>query len=232
VQWKDKAALTSSVGALCDAAIAHWPDKYACGPPDACPAWFDAASLRFDASFRYLSRDEARLITRNGTWLEWKVLQVSAMIYSELLVYFPAMSGIVPRNYLTLANAAVKVGDAAVVALCVKFFNTAVRASLTKGKVSVIFFFFFFFFFLLARHGFLTIMTPPCFHTPPQTDARVLHCARLLPQADRGDHRAWRPAGAPGAPLRAVPVVLQRAVSGPRAALSVGDGRARPRAAC
>lgn len=103
--------------------------------PSLDAAWFDVEPALFTGS----SHDAVAYIVRDRVWVEQKCLHQLYLAYSSALAKMPdALSAISGMNR-RVAEAAQRRGDAQVVALCVRYFNTFLREAVKKRDVHAVY---------------------------------------------------------------------------------------------
>ena len=103
--------------------------------PSLDAAWFDVEPELFTGS----SRAAIAYIVRDRIWVEQKCLHQLLLAYSSALTKIPdAMSAISGVNR-RVAEDAQRRGDARVVALCVRYFNTFLREAVKKRDVHAVY---------------------------------------------------------------------------------------------
>src|SRR5262245_39939649 len=103
--------------------------------PSLDTAWFDVEPALFHGS----SHAAVGYIVRDRVWVEQKCLHQLLLAYSSALAKMPdALSAISGVNR-KVAEAAQSRGDAKVVALCVRYFNTFLREAVKKRDVHAVY---------------------------------------------------------------------------------------------
>ena len=131
ISGKDKIIATAGVDALKDFAVGYLEFK-----KDAKPPWFAVGKgIRENPDFVAMDPESLRDLESRKHWVEWKALRQYLGIYNE------ALGGMRDINYLIaidtryIGEAAIRAGDHEALALCVKFFNSYLRATLNAKDV-------------------------------------------------------------------------------------------------
>ncbi len=128
---KDKVIASGAVAALRRLLV-----SYLGGKSDLSPAWFRLApKIRDSPDFIALAGDSLAELERQRVWLEWKGLRHLWTAFLEALKHLPEMAHVVAIETRYIGEAALAMGDDAVVGVTLKFFNTYLRAALNARDV-------------------------------------------------------------------------------------------------
>jgi hypothetical protein len=131
ISGKDKIIATAGVDALKDFARNYLANKKA-----AAPEWFGVGpSIRENPDFVSMAPQSIDDLVKRRTWVEWKVLRQYQAIYSEALGAMRDINYVIAIDTRYIGEAAIKAGDREALALCVKFFNSYMRATLNAKDV-------------------------------------------------------------------------------------------------
>src|SRR5262249_50766557 len=131
INQKDKIIATSCVDALRELALA-----YLDGKAREEPNWFALdAVIRTNPDFASMADDSVAELGTKKTWFEFKVLRQYQSIYTEALGDMRDINYVVAINTRQLAERAIARGEAEALKLCIKFFNTYLRATINQNDV-------------------------------------------------------------------------------------------------
>lgn len=131
VSQKDRIIASRSVDALRDLALRYLEQK---GTLE--EGWFGIGSeLRRNPDFVAMAPGSVDAISAKRTWLEWKVLRQYQTIYNESLNRMRDISYLVAINTRYVGEKALATGDAEVLGLSIKFFNTYLRSTINQHDV-------------------------------------------------------------------------------------------------
>ncbi len=131
IESKDKVVCMHAVDALgrltCD---------YLDVKPELHPEWFTLTTeMRDNPDFVSMQADVLRKIEDRHYWMEMKILRQYQMLYGESLNRMRDINYLLAINTRRIAEQALKNDDEAIAALCVKFFNTYLRATINAKDV-------------------------------------------------------------------------------------------------
>jgi hypothetical protein len=125
VAQKDKIIASHATGALREAVVRYQPYK-----ANLPVQWFVVgARIRSNPDFIAMEPESLRELERQQLWFEWKVMRHLRSVFAESLNHLPEMAHVVAIETRYVGEAALQRGDAAVVAVAVKYFNTYLRGS-------------------------------------------------------------------------------------------------------
>ena len=128
---KDKIIASRSVDALHDLCSEYLRNK-----EDLPDAWFlVSGAIRQNPDFVAVNPARLDEISKQKTWVEYKVLRQYQMIYNEALNRMRDLNYLIAIDTRYLGQTALKVGDGEAINLCIKFFNTFLRATLNAKDV-------------------------------------------------------------------------------------------------
>ncbi len=128
---KDKIIASRSVDALQDLCSEYMKTKK--NLPD---RWFKIAGLiRKNPDFVAVNPDRLNEMSKEKSWVEYKVLRQYQMIYSEALNRMRDLNYLIAIDTKYLGRTALKENDKGAINLCIKFFNTYLRATLNAKDV-------------------------------------------------------------------------------------------------
>lgn len=131
VSSKDKIIATAGVDALKDFAVEYLGRKTA-----APAAWFAMGpGIAQNPDFVSMSPESREDLVGSRTWVEWKVLRQYQAIYGEALAGMRDINYVIAIDTRYVGEAAIARGDGPALALCVKFFNSYLRATLNARDV-------------------------------------------------------------------------------------------------
>lgn len=131
ISGKDKIIATAGVDALKDLAVRYLEIK-----KDGRPAWFAVGRrIRENPDFVSMAPESVDELATRKTWVEWKVLRQYQAIYSEALGGMRDINYVIAIDTRYIGEAALRTNDSETLALCVKFFNTYMRATLNARDV-------------------------------------------------------------------------------------------------
>jgi hypothetical protein len=132
---RDKNITADIVDALCSFAMTYGNYKDDMGEEwYMIPAW-----IRQSPDFLALSEDYLEDLTRRMCWLEWKILRQYQSLFDESLKQLKELAYHIAMNTRIMGEAAARRGDYHSLDLCLKFFNTYLRASINGKEVRVIY---------------------------------------------------------------------------------------------
>ncbi|MCD6499808.1 MAG: DUF2254 domain-containing protein [Deltaproteobacteria bacterium] len=128
---KDKIIASRSVDALRDLATEYLRSK-----DGLSKGWFHiSGSIRQDPDFVAMSDDHVAEMSDQRTWVEYKVLRQYQMIYNEALNRMRDLNYLIAIDTRYLGEVALAEHDDEALGLCLKFFNTYLRATLNARDV-------------------------------------------------------------------------------------------------
>ncbi len=131
ISGKDKIIATAGVDALKDFAVRYLELK-----KESTPAWFAVGrGIRENPDFVSMTPQSLEHMVARRTWVEWKVLRQYQAIYSEALATMRDINYVIAIDTRYIGEAALRAGDPEALALCVKFFNSYLRATLNAKDV-------------------------------------------------------------------------------------------------
>ena len=131
ISGKDKMIAIAAVDALKDFALAYLGAK-----KDARQDWFRVgAGIRKNPDFVSMAEVSIDEMEKRHTWVEWKVLRQCQAIYHEALTNMRDVAYVCAIDTRYIGERAIAVEDAETLAVCVKFFNSFIRAALNARDV-------------------------------------------------------------------------------------------------
>jgi hypothetical protein len=131
VAQKDKIIASHATAALREAVVRYQPHK-----ANLPAEWFAVgARIRSNPDFIAMEPESLRELERQQLWFEWKVMRHLRSVFAESLNHLPEMAHVVAIETRYVGEAALQRGDAAVVAVAVKYFNTYLRGALNSHDV-------------------------------------------------------------------------------------------------
>ncbi|MFH2004965.1 MAG: DUF2254 family protein [bacterium] len=131
IQNKDKIIASRSVDALRELCVEYLAKKE--GLPE---AWFlIGAKIGANPDFVAVTEDKRAEMSRQRTWLEYKILRQYQLIYAEALNRMRDINYLVAIDTRYIGEAAIKLQDREVLGLTIKFFNTYMRATLNARDI-------------------------------------------------------------------------------------------------
>jgi hypothetical protein len=131
ISGKDRIIAIAAVDALRDFAIAYLGAKR-----EARPEWFKVgAGIRKNPDFVSMAETSVNEMEKRNTWVEWKVLRQCQTIYHESLVNMRDVADVCAIDTRYLGEKAIAVDDHETLSVCVKFFNSYIRAALNARDV-------------------------------------------------------------------------------------------------
>lgn len=131
INGKDKLIAVAAVDALKDLAVAYLADKKA-----ATLDWFRVGpGIRKNPDFVSMAEASVDEMERRHTWVEWKVLRQCQAIYHEALANMKDVAYVCAIDTRYIGEQTIRVGDREALAVCVKFFNSYLRATLNARDV-------------------------------------------------------------------------------------------------
>jgi hypothetical protein len=131
ISGKDKIIAVAAVDALEGFAVQYLDEK-----KRAKPEWFRfGPELRENPDFVSMAEASLNDMERRHTWVEWKVLRQIQTIYHEALSGMKDVAYVCAIDTRYIGQKAIEVGDRDTLAVCVKFFNSYIRAALNARDV-------------------------------------------------------------------------------------------------
>jgi hypothetical protein len=131
VARKDRVIASNATGAVRDVMVQYLQRKALLAA-----AWFSLGPrIRNDPDFIALAPDSVSNLEAERAWLEWKGLRHFRTVFAESLEHLPEMAHVVAIDTRFVGETAVAVGDRAVGAITVKFFNSYLRIALNGRDV-------------------------------------------------------------------------------------------------
>jgi hypothetical protein len=131
ISGKDKIIAVAAVDALKNFAVTYLGEKQA-----ARPEWFRVgAGIRENPDFVSMAERSVNDMEQRHTWVEWKVLRQCQSIYHEALTNMRDVAYVCAIDTRYIGEKAIAVGDRETLAICVKFFNSFIRAALNARDV-------------------------------------------------------------------------------------------------
>jgi hypothetical protein len=131
INSKDKIIAVAAVDALKDFAVKYLGDKLLSRKD-----WFNVGSgIRRNPDFVSMAEGSVDDMERRHTWVEWKVLRQYQTIYSEALASMKDVAYVIAIDTRYIGETAIDVEDREALAVCVKFFNSYLRATLNARDV-------------------------------------------------------------------------------------------------
>lgn len=128
---KDKIIASRSVDALHDLCADYLRRKR-----ELPEGWFAVGKLiRQNPDFVAVSRNRLDEISTQKTWVEYKILRQYQMIYNEALNRMRDLNYLIAIDTRYLGETALRTGDTEAINLCIKFFNTFLRATLNARDI-------------------------------------------------------------------------------------------------
>lgn len=131
INSKDKIIAVAAVDALKDFAVKYFGDKLL-----ARKDWFNVGpGIRKNPDFVSMAEGSVDDMERRHTWVEWKVLRQYQNIYHEALAAMKDVAYVIAIDTRYVGETAIDVEDREALAVCVKFFNSYLRATLNARDV-------------------------------------------------------------------------------------------------
>jgi hypothetical protein len=132
INGKDKLIAIAAVDALKDFAVRYLGrDKH-----EARPDWFAVGpGIRANPDFVSMALGSVDDMERRHTWVEWKVLRQYQGIYQEALAGMRDVAYVIAIDTRYIGETAIASSDREGLAVCVKFFNSYLRATLNARDV-------------------------------------------------------------------------------------------------
>ena len=131
ISGKDKIIATAGVDALKDFAASYVARK-----KKTSEAWFQVGpGIRGNPDFVSMAPQSLDDLVKRRTWVEWKVLRQYQAIYAEALAGMRDINYVIAIDTRYIGEAAIQAGDREALALCVKFFNSYMRATINAKDV-------------------------------------------------------------------------------------------------
>ncbi len=131
ISGKDKIIAIAGVDALKDFACAYIVEKR-----KAKEQWFSVGpGIRKNPDFVSMAAVSVDDMERRRTWVEWKALRQYQSIYAEALKDMRDVAYVICIDTRYIGEAALAAGDREALAVCLKFFNTYLRAALNARDV-------------------------------------------------------------------------------------------------
>ncbi|MBN2344665.1 MAG: DUF2254 domain-containing protein [Deltaproteobacteria bacterium] len=131
IESKDKVVCMHAVDALGRLACDYLDTK-----SELNESWFTLTTdVRENPDFVSMQKDVLTKIEQKHYWLEMKILRQFQMLYGESLNRMRDINYLLAINTRKIAERALQNDDEAIVALCVKFFNTYMRATINAKDV-------------------------------------------------------------------------------------------------
>lgn len=128
---KDKIIASRSVDALHELCSEYLQNK-----KNLPEAWFlVSGAIRQNPDFVAVNPARLDEISEQQTWVEYKVLRQFQMIYNEALNRMRDLNYLIAIDTRYLGQTALETGDGEAINLCIKFFNTFLRATLNVKDV-------------------------------------------------------------------------------------------------
>ena len=127
---RDQLIAASAVDALKDLGVGYLALKIAQSPPWLLPG----KALRQNPDFVALAPEAQHALGQEGVWVEWKILRQLLNIFGVAIGELPDTAHLIAIDARYLGEAALEVGDQSAVRLCIKFFNTFLRTTMTAHK--------------------------------------------------------------------------------------------------
>src|SRR5262249_52292438 len=131
ISGKDKIIAIAGVDAIKDFACTYVGEKRG-----AKEQWFAVGpGIRKNPDFVSMAAVSVDDMERRHTWVEWKALRQYQSIYAEALKEMRDVAYVICIDTRYIGEAALAAGDKEAVAVCLKFFNTYLRAALNARDV-------------------------------------------------------------------------------------------------
>jgi hypothetical protein len=131
ISGKDKMIAIAGVDGIKDFACAYMGEKRV-----APESWFGVGpGIRKNPDFVSMAPVSIDDMERRHTWLEWKALRQYQAIYAEALKDMKDVTYVICIDTRYIGEAAIAAGDAQALAVCSKFFNTYLRATLNARDI-------------------------------------------------------------------------------------------------
>jgi len=131
ISGKDKIIATAGVDALKDLAV-----RYLAMEHESSADWYVLGpKIRANPDFVSLSVESVDDLIARKAWVEWKLLRQYQAIYIEALHSMSDINYVIAIDTRYVGEAAIAAGDREALALCVKFFNSYLRATLNARDV-------------------------------------------------------------------------------------------------
>jgi predicted membrane protein DUF2254 len=131
ISGKDKIIAVTAVDALKEFTV-----QYLGAKKDMDLEWFVVGpGIRRNPDFVSMAEGSVEDIERRHTWVEFKVLRQYQAIYYEALASMRDVAYVIAIDTRYIGEAAISVGDKEALGVCLKFFNTYLRATLNAKDV-------------------------------------------------------------------------------------------------
>ncbi len=131
ISQKDRLISCGAADALEELAIRHLNDKR-----ELEAGWSGiGAKLRRNPDFVAMTEESLRDLAASGAWVEWKVLRQFEMLFNESVTAMREVARVIAIDTRYIGEAALEAGDAEVLSLCIKFFNTYLRVTINEREV-------------------------------------------------------------------------------------------------
>jgi hypothetical protein len=131
ISGKDKIIALAGVDALKDFASSYLAEKR-----KAKEHWFTVGpGIRKNPDFVSMAAVSVDDMERRHTWVEWKALRQYQSIYAEALKEMRDVAYVICIDTRYIGEAALAAGDREALAVCLKFFNTYLRAALNARDI-------------------------------------------------------------------------------------------------
>ncbi|MDY0002385.1 MAG: DUF2254 family protein [Polyangia bacterium] len=131
IQNKDMIIASRSVDALRELCVEYLGRK-----KELPETWFSiGGKIAQNPDFVAVTEERRSDLTRQRTWLEYKVLRQYQMLYAEALNRMRDINYLVAIDTRYVGEAAIRSGDREVLQLAIKFFNTYIRATLNARDI-------------------------------------------------------------------------------------------------
>jgi len=131
ISGKDKIIASAAVDALKDFALEYLKVK-----PQASDAWFSIGpEIRSNPDFVAMDPEAVTDIESRRTWVEWKVMRQYLSIYNEALSSMRDINYVIAIDTRYIGEAGARAGDAELMHLVFRFFNSYLRSALNARDV-------------------------------------------------------------------------------------------------
>jgi hypothetical protein len=131
ISGKDKIIATAGVDALKDFGVNYLARKARSGA-----GWFQVGPrIRENPDFVSMAPQSLDDLVKRKTWVEWKLLRQYQAIYAEALTQMRDINYVIAIDTRYIGEAAIGAEEKESLALCVKFFNSYMRATLNAKDV-------------------------------------------------------------------------------------------------
>jgi hypothetical protein len=131
ISGRDKIIASGAVDALRDLALEYLKVK-----PEASPSWFSIGpQIKGNPDFVAMDPESLGDLENRRTWVEWKVMRQFLSIYNEALGSMRDINYLIAIDTRYIGEAAARAGDAELIELVYRYFNSYLRSTLNAKEV-------------------------------------------------------------------------------------------------